>query len=226
MKNILNVFHIPTNQGVELSGKRPRPKRLTCDEIKNLTLKMTKFNKYKFVTLRPHYLYMTGRYFPNKIPTKREYANKLMDILYKNLEWLDVEALFIGGSIEHNENDPFAHIHFILECTEKNLKMLKDLVLDDITIEHKIKKVQHAFKVSKCESSNIDVMIKYYLGIKDDKLKDSYEWSLINYGALSDSTPVTVYYELIKAYKLSISIRREKSAERAEKKRLENLKKL
>ena len=224
---LLNIFNVGNTQREGFLGKPSRLEKLTKENIFDVCKRLTTFNRYKFITMRPHIQYIIGRYFQNKIPTRKEYAKKLIDILKKHIEITD-GIDYIAGSIEKNDNDPFAHFHFILECSNKNLEILKKLILDDITIDHKISKKQYAWKLSKCTDGRIDKMIKYYLGVKENpksnkyELKPSYEYSLINYDTVSDTVSDKVYLLKLEAYKTNLTGRQIKSVARKQKKELIN----
>lgn len=222
---MINIFNKTSREG--FLGKPSRLEKMKKEELLKLCRRLTDFNTYKFITMRPHFQYIVGRYFQNKIPTGKEYAKKLIDILLNNLRCLD-DVDYIAGSIEKNDNDPFTHFHFILQGSLKNMELLKKGILEDITIDHKITKKQYAWKLSKCTDGNIDKMINYYNGLKQNiktseyDLKDSYLYNLINYDTLSDSVSDEVYNLKLEAYQTNKVGRLIQSEQKRNKKELLN----
>ena len=196
-----------------------RPKGVLQDNV-NWCMRLTQFNSYKFITLRPSICFILGRYFVNKIPTALEYSRLLLDKVLEVINNIP-DIKLIGGVFEKNDNDPFTHFHFILRCSNKTYEIFKKHLLPLVDVYHTFNKVQHALKISKCVDGNIMKMIYYYRGmIENPKYKEQLKWKpsalYLTYGPSSDDAPVSIitHSMLLEAYETQLFNRKAKSVKK------------
>lgn len=177
----------------------------TYDRILSDSQKLIGFNKYKFITIRPHVQFMLGRYFSDSVPTPVEYSRKLLNILIDCLRSLDYSAFFIAGSVDKNKEDIGTHLHIILSCSLKNYDVFKKKILSTITMDHMIGyKKQYALKISKPFNSDVEVMIRYYMGIRVKDKKSELIYTIKGYnGSASNVLSISEYEAHLIAYKMT-----------------------
>jgi len=161
---ILNVFYNPISPFPE-RGSLGNPPRLTyrmapnmLNDLLKLSRRLTDFSKYKFITIRPHIEYILGRYFPEKLPTVKEYSKLLISLLFNALKNVD-GVKFIAGSLDKNKDDTFTHFHFILSGSLKKMEELKKIIIGKLCSQTVRNLKQSAWMLSKCTDGNIDKMI-------------------------------------------------------------------
>lgn len=166
---------------------------LTYDNLLSKCQTKINFKAYKFITIRPHFQYILGRYF-NSVPNTFQYSKKLTQILFDALRTIGLSNSFVTGSVDKNKDNIGTHIHCILECSLRNYAFFKKEILQKLTLDHMMgNKKQYAVVISKCLDKHIDKMVRYYSGIRANAKKAELIYNIIGQGSASDVLPLSEY---------------------------------
>jgi len=174
-------------------------------DIIDTSRSLVQFNKYKFITIRPHIQFMLGRYFSSNVPNAFQYSKKLLKLLIDSLQTLGLSNSLVAGSVDRNKDDIGTHIHCILNCSLRNYELFKKNILPTITMDHMIgHKKQYAIKISKCMDSHVDKMVRYYIGIRAKAKKIELIYQIKGYnGSASNVLSLSEYDAHLLSYKLT-----------------------
>lgn len=147
-------------------------------EYKKLAIK----KKIRLLTIRPNDEFIAQKYqlISKKGKIDYEQLDKSYIRAFNNLIPYDYT-----GSVEYNNKirgykDKFIHFHLMIQCSNKQLEQLKIDLRNEFTILHLYKKKQFAVQISRMDYKNIDTMINYYLGVRNDKQKDEFRGFVFN----------------------------------------------